>query len=116
MVEEIREHNLEAQLSSIDFRPGEKWRVRTALGSRQATIEDDDFLRQLDHGLALHKNDLFDVTVREVATTRNGRTTREWVLIRVKRKRRGGTMSMTQLRWRSYTAARARLIADHWPS
>lgn len=88
--EEISTFDVEAQLTSIDFRTGEKWRVRTARGARQATIEDDDFLRQLDEGMALHKNDLFDVTVHEVATTRNGRTTREWSLTKVTRKRQGG--------------------------
>lgn len=88
--ESRRTFEVEAMLSSIDFRPGEKWRVRTAHGSRQATIEDDDFLRDLDAGMALHKNDLFSVEVLEVATTRNGRTMREWALTKVTRKRRGG--------------------------
>lgn len=88
--EEIRTFDTEAELRSIDFRAGEKWRVKTPHGVRQATIEDEDFLRRLDEGMALHKNDLFDVTIREVATTRNGRTTREWSLERVTRKRRGG--------------------------
>jgi hypothetical protein len=88
--EEVSTFEAEAQLRSIDFRAGEKWRVRTPRGTRQATIEDEDFLRQLDEGMALHKNDLFDVTIREVATTRNDRTTREWALEKVARTRRGG--------------------------
>lgn len=79
----------EAQLTSIDFRRGEKWRVSTTQGTRMATIEDSDFLRALDQGMALHKNDVFDVTVEGVATTKNGRTTTEWTLTRVVRKRRG---------------------------
>lgn len=88
--EEVLTFDAEAQLRSIDFRPGEKWRVQTPKGTRRATMEDDNFLRSLDEGMALHKNDLFNVTIREVATTRNGRTTRDWALISVIRKRRGG--------------------------
>lgn len=87
--ERVATFDVEAQLRSIDFRPGEKWRVRTPRGTRRATMEDEDFLRSLDEGMALHKNDLFDVTIRELETTRNGRTTRDWALIRVVRKRRG---------------------------
>ncbi len=88
--ERSRTFDIEARLRSIDFRQGEKWRVQTAEGTRRATIEDEDFLRQLDAGLALHKNDIFEVTIREVATTRDGRTTRDWALTKVTRKRRGG--------------------------
>lgn len=88
--EEVTTFDTEAEIRSIDFRAGEKWRVRTREGTRRATIEDDEFLRLLDEGMALHKNDLFDVTIREVSTTRNGRTTTEWTLERVSRKRRGG--------------------------
>jgi hypothetical protein len=87
---ETRTFDVEAQLTSIDFRPDEKWRVQTKETSRLATIADKDFLARLDRGLALHKNDLFDVRVEEVATTRNGRTTREWSLTKINRKRRGG--------------------------
>jgi hypothetical protein len=79
----------EMQLTSIDFRRGEKWRIKTLDGERQAMMEDEEFLLQLDRGMALHKNDIFDVTIREVSTTKNGRTSRDWSLIKVKRKRRG---------------------------
>ncbi len=89
--EQVRRFDSEAQLRSIDFRAGEKWRVRTLEGTRMATIEDEDFLEALDGGLALHKNDVFDVSVRET-TTRQGdkRAKTEWTLERVRRKRRGG--------------------------
>jgi hypothetical protein len=79
----------EAQFSSIDFRPDEKWRVQTNMGTLRATIDDDDFIRQLDTDMALHKNDIFDVTIREVNRRRNGRLSREWTLIKITRKRRG---------------------------
>lgn len=83
------EFEAEAQLQSIDFRRGEKWRIRTLRGTKQATMADEEFLRQLDKGMALHKDDIFDVTIREVRTVKNGRTSRDWSLIRVVRKRRG---------------------------
>lgn len=85
----VSEFEEEAQLQSIDFRPGEKWRVRTRDGARNATMEDEEFLRELDRGMALHKGDIFRVTIREVRTTKNERTTRDWSLIKVVRTRRG---------------------------
>lgn len=38
--ESIRTFEIEASLRSIDFRFGEKWRVSTAEGTLQATIDD----------------------------------------------------------------------------
>ena len=89
VTETVQTIEAEAQLTSIDFRPGEKWRIKTLDGTRQATMEDEEFSRRLDNGMALHKNDIFDVTIREVRTVKNGRTSREWSLIKVTRKRRG---------------------------
>lgn len=88
--EEIETFEAEATLKGIDFRPGEKWFIQTVYGSRRATMDDNEFALELDRGMALHKRDLFDVTIREVRTIKNGRTTREWSLIKVVRKRRGG--------------------------
>ena len=89
-VDEVdREFETEAQFSSVDFRPGEKWRIRTLEGSRQVTIEDEDFLRKLDGELSIHKNDIFWVTIREHATRKNGRTTYTWAVTKVDRRRRG---------------------------
>lgn len=85
----VSEFEAEAQLRSIDFRPGEKWRIKTLHGTRSATMEDEEFLVQLDRGMALHKNDIFDVTIREVQTTKNGRTSKVWSVIKATRKRRG---------------------------
>ena len=87
--EEVVNFEAEAQLRSIEFRPGEKWRVQTLQGTRQATMEDTDFLLELDRGMALHKNDIFDVKIRETRTTKNGRTSKDWALTEVKYKRRG---------------------------
>jgi hypothetical protein len=87
--EEVETFNTEARLQSIDFRPGQKWRVATKDGTRLATIEDEDFLRGLDEGIPLHKNDIFEVTVREVRTTSNGRTTTDWSITEARRTKRG---------------------------
>lgn len=81
----------EAQISSVDFRSSRKWRVDTLYGQRQATIEDEDFLRRVNRGFAIGKDDLFDVEIREDKTTKNGRTRTEWALTRVTLKRRGGS-------------------------
>lgn len=86
---ETEEFEVEAQLGSIDFRAGEKWRVQTPLGNRLATIEDEDFLLRLDRGMALHKNDIFNVLIRETRRTKNGRTTKDWSLTQVTLRRRG---------------------------
>jgi hypothetical protein len=87
--ETVSNFEAEAQLRSIDFRPGEKWHIQTLHGTRQATMEDEDFLLQLDRGMALHKNDIFNVMIRETKTTKNGRTTKAWSLTQVTLKRRG---------------------------
>jgi len=79
----------EAQLRSIDFKAGEKWKIKTLHGTRSATMEDEEFLLQLDRGMAIHKNDIFDVRIREVQTTKNGRTSKVWSIIKATRKRRG---------------------------
>jgi hypothetical protein len=87
--EVVTSFDAEARLRSIDFRPGEKWRVETNVGSRLAYMDDPAFLLELDRGMALHKNDIFNVKIREIRTTTDGRMSREWFLIDVKRKRRG---------------------------
>lgn len=87
--EEVSVFETEATLNSVDFRPGQKWRISTPEGKRQATIEDVDFLRRLDEGLALHKSDILDVEISEVKTTSKGRTKRDWTIINVIRIRPG---------------------------
>lgn len=80
---------VEGQLSSIDFRPGQKWRVATSLGTRMATMEDEAFLLEVDRGLALHKNDTFRLRIRQERVRTNGRTKTEWAVVRVTRTRLG---------------------------
>lgn len=95
--EEAQEHQrifeTEAVLATIDFDNTAKWRVKTTReGTRTATIEDVEFLRGLDRGEAIHKNDIFWLKVQETTTKEPGKNVRtEWAVIEVQRTRRGDT-------------------------
>jgi hypothetical protein len=79
----------EAQMGAVDFDSGEKWRIKTAESERSATVVDKEFLREVDNGLALHKNDIFWLRIREVGTVKNGRLSRKWTVLKVLEHRRG---------------------------
>lgn len=79
----------EASFGSIDFQNNDKWRVISNRGTRNATIEDEELLRTLDRGGAIHKNDLFAVTIREEKVVKNGRTTTTWFVVDARLTRRG---------------------------
>lgn len=83
----------EAVLRTIDFDNTAKWRVKTTHeGTRTATIEDVQFLRGLDRGDAIHKNDIFWLKVKENTIKEPGKNARtEWAVIEVRRTRRGDT-------------------------
>lgn len=51
-------------------------------------MQDADFLLRVDRGLAIHKDDIFTLTIREDATLKNGRTRRTWTVLQVKGQRR----------------------------
>ncbi|WP_313366627.1 hypothetical protein [Microbacterium sp.] len=91
--EEERIFETEAVLGTIDFDNTAKWRVKTTReGTRTATIEDVEFLRGLDRGDAIHKNDIFWLKVRETTVKEPGKNVRtEWAVIEVTRTRRGDT-------------------------
>ena len=84
------EFETEAQLTSIDFRRGEKWRVKTPQRTRLATIEDEDFLVEVERGLPLHKNDIFNLKILETKTTKNGASATDWSITQVTFIRQGG--------------------------
>lgn len=79
---------VEAQMSAIDFEDPTKWRVRTKDTKRSATVEDQDFLGRVARGLAIRKNDIFRLRIREDATRKNGRTRTVWTVLRVDNHRR----------------------------
>jgi hypothetical protein len=92
-VEESEESDIfttEAEVRAIDFADGGPWRVKTPQhGERSATVEDEQFLRRINEGLALRKTDIFNLRIREDSVTRNDRTTRTWVVLKVVGHRRG---------------------------
>lgn len=87
--ERVEIFTTEAELLSVDFRTGEKWRIRTPEGSRLVDIEDNDFLIKIERGLPLHKGDVLDVEIRENVTITNGRRRTEWTILKAQLRRRG---------------------------
>lgn len=92
--DEVSIFEIEAMLASVDFREGKGWRVEFQQGTRRTQrsveVEDRAFLRSLDQGRPLHKNDILNVKIREVVKGRNGRKTTDWAIIEVLSQRRGG--------------------------
>ncbi|WP_313816329.1 hypothetical protein [Citricoccus sp.] len=79
---------IEAQMSAIDFEDPTRWRVKTKDQNRSATVEDETFLRRVASGLAIRRNDIFRLRVREDATKKNGRTRTKWTVLKVESHRR----------------------------
>lgn len=78
----------EAQMVTVDFDSGEKWRVRTRQRTKVARLDDEEFLSRVQQGLALHKTDIFNVRIREDRTVKNGRASSKWTVIKVVNHRR----------------------------
>lgn len=92
VVEHVEFFEVEGQLTSIDFDSAEKWRVSTTRGRRSATVEDSAFLDRINKGLALHKDDIFWLKIREEREEKNGRMgPRKWFIEHVEWRRRGGS-------------------------
>lgn len=79
---------VEAQISAVDFDNPDKWRVRTKDFSRLASVEDQEFLRQVSEGFAIRKTDIFRLQIRENVTKKNGRTRKVWTVLKVVSHRR----------------------------
>lgn len=79
----------EAQMGAVDFDSADKWRVKTPNATRSATVEDTAFLAKIDGGLAVSKDDIFNLRIREDTVVKNGRTTRSWTVLEVKGHRKG---------------------------
>ncbi|MFW0169253.1 hypothetical protein [Rothia sp. P4278] len=84
-----RTFTAEASFTTLDFRPGKKWRVRSTQGNRLATMADDGFQKQIDEGLKIGADDLFEITVFEETTEKGGRTSIEWTIVQVRRTKIG---------------------------
>ncbi|OUE00138.1 hypothetical protein CMMCAS08_15395 [Clavibacter michiganensis subsp. michiganensis] len=84
--------NAEAQMTAIDFDDSTKWRVRATFDGktlkRSATVEDEDFLGHVSNGLAIRKEDIFQIRLRVDTSTTNGRTSTRWTVLEVLQHRR----------------------------
>lgn len=81
--EGVRVFNTEAQMSAIDFDDPSKWRVKTKESKRSATVEDQKFLARVSGGLAISKDDIFWLKIREESVRKNGRLRRTWTVLEV---------------------------------
>lgn len=93
--EKTKTFEVEAQMSAIDFDNPTKWRVKTSRLTRGAVVEDTDFLTRVANGLAIRKNDIFNLSVREDSIEKNGRTRRTWTVLKVKSHRRAANDDAT---------------------
>lgn len=78
----------EAQMAAIDFDNPTQWRVKARGQSRKATVEDDDFLRRVAQGLAISRDDIFWLKIREDRIKKNERTQTSWTVLTVSHHRR----------------------------
>lgn len=78
----------EAQIISPDFRPYEKWLIKTIDGTRRALMEDDEFQREFNRGMEIHEDDLFEITISEEVGIKNSRRKIDWTITNVRRKKR----------------------------
>lgn len=89
-----RTFEIEAALTSVDFREGKGWRIEVRQDGtrteRSVTVADRDFLRSVDEGRPVHKDDILRVRVHEVAKVRNGRNSTDWTIVEVLSQRRAG--------------------------
>lgn len=78
----------EAQMSAIDFDNPKQWKVKIGGETRKATVEDDEFLKSVADGLAISRDDIFWVRIREDRIKKNGRNSTSWTVLNVKHHRR----------------------------
>ena len=75
--------DIEGKLSAIDFDDPDRWRVDTVIAKRMATVEDEDFLEQVNQGLALSSDDTYMLKIREDKIIKNGRTQTKWTILEI---------------------------------
>lgn len=73
----------EAQMETINFSTTNNWRVKTKEATRNAALEDEEFLGRVDRGLALHKTDIFRLRIREETVIKNGKSRTKWAVLKV---------------------------------
>lgn len=77
--------NIPGTLSAIDFDDPDRWRVKTAIGKRVATVEDEEFLKEVHEGLNLNRSDSYQLRIREDKVTKNGYTTTKWTILKIQK-------------------------------
>lgn len=89
--ESVWTFDTEATVLTPDFRAGQKWRIEIpGEPARLAIMDDEEFFEKLDRDHPVYKNEIFNLTIREVSTRKNGRLSREWTIEKVNGTRRGG--------------------------
>lgn len=71
--EEISTETLktDGRIIALDFDNSRKWRVETPFGDRMVSITDETFLREVEEGMGVKKDDLFRMTI-VVDTVKSG--------------------------------------------
>lgn len=91
-VEDIEENtkniDVEAQMSAIDFDDSKKWKIKTKDETRGAVMDDAEFLKKVSGGLAIRKDDIFELSIRVDEIIKNGKTRTTWTVLEVKSHRR----------------------------
>ena len=77
--------DIQGQLSAIDFDDPDRWKIKTRIATRVATVEDEAFLEEVAHGLNLNKTDTYDLKIREDRVTKNGRTATKWTILKIQK-------------------------------
>lgn len=91
-IEESHEvFDVEAQMSAIDFDDFKKWKVKTSDETRTAIMDDREFLAQVASGLAIRKEDIFELKIRADKKTKNGSTRTTWTVLRILSHRRAAS-------------------------
>lgn len=79
---------VEARMSAIDFDNSKKWKVKTNDETRAAIMDDKEFLARVATGLAVRKEDIFNLKIRADKKITNGSTRTTWTVMEILSHRR----------------------------
>ena len=75
----------EGRIIALDFTNSRKWRVETPFGDRMVSITDETFLREVEEGMGVKKDDLFRMTI-VVDTVKSGaRSKNTYTVVHIER-------------------------------
>lgn len=84
---DVKVFTVEGTFESMDFKPGRKWKLKSTAGTRMATMDDMKFQLELERGLRIGKEDIFEVTIEETSTTVGESTVTSWSMVKLVRRR-----------------------------